>query len=162
NHYVRTKLEAEKLVVELRAEGVACNVFRVGFLTGDSATLRFQDNAGDSGFVQTLRSYVALGKIPTTALAQSFCPVNEVTDAILRLLSTSSLLDQTHHLDRVIDPEVAAAIAGSGPCAPLDEAGFFEWLAAHLDDPKIGQAATSMLLHEGLLDEQVGTHTITL
>ena len=162
NHYVRTKLDAEKLVVALRDEGIACNVFRVGFLTGDSHTLRFQDNAGDSGFVQTLRSYAALGKIPTTALAQSFCPVNEVADAILRLLSTSSLLDHTHHLDRAIDADTAAAIAAKGPCEPLPEAEFFEWLAAHLDDPKIGQAATSMLLHEGLLDEEVGTHTVTL
>ena len=43
NHYVRTKLEAEKAVLALRDEGLACNIFRVGFLTGDSRTLKFQD-----------------------------------------------------------------------------------------------------------------------
>ncbi len=163
NHYVRTKLDAEKAVLALRDEGLACNIFRVGFLTGDSATLRFQDNASDSGFVQTLRSYVALRKIPLTALTQSFCPVNEVSDAILRLLGASSLLNQTHHIDRVLEPEDASRILDAGDrCAPLDDASFFEWLAAHLDDPEIGQAATAMLLHEGLFDARVTTDTVTL
>ena len=163
NHYVRTKLEAEKAVLALRDEGLACNIFRVGFLTGDSSTLRFQDNASDSGFVQTLRSYVALGKIPRSALNQSFCPVNEVSDAILRLLGASSLLNQTHHIDRVLDPIDAERILDAGDrCEPLDDASFFEWLAAHLDDAVIGQAASAMLLHEGLFDAQATTETVTL
>jgi tyrocidine synthetase-3 len=163
NHYVRTKLDAEKLVHALRDEGHACNVFRVGFLTGDSKTLTFQDNADDSGFVQTLKSYLALRKIPLSALAQSFCPVNEVSDAIVRLLGASSLLNQTHHIDRHIDAEDAERILTSSDRAePMDEAEFYEWLAAHVSDPQIGPAATSMLLHQGLLDDRLTTETITL
>ena len=162
NHYVRTKLLAEKAVQELRDQGLACNIFRVGFLTGDSQTLRFQDNADDSGFVQTLKSYMALGKIPEAALAQSFCPVNEVSDAVLRLMGASSLLNQTHHIDRVIEPEAVTRILAAGTVEPLAEAAFFEWLAANLGDPKIGPAATAMLLHEGLLDRDGTTATVTL
>ena len=163
NHYVRTKLEAEKLVHALRAQGLACNIFRVGFLTGDSKTLAFQDNADDSGFVQTLGSYLALRRIPRTALCQSFCPVDEVSAAIVRLLSTTSLLDQTHHLDRALAPEdVDRILAGDTRCEPMDDAEFYEWLAAHVSDPEIGPAATAMLLHQGLLDERAGTETITL
>ena len=37
-----------------------------------------------------------------------------------------------------------------------------EWLAANLGDPKIGPAATAMLLHEGLLDRDGETATVTL
>jgi thioester reductase-like protein len=162
NHYVRTKLLAEKAVHELRDQGLACNIFRVGFLTGDSQTLRFQDNADDSGFVQTLKSYIALGKMPEAALAQSFCPVNEVSDAVLRLMGASSLLNQTHHIDRVIEPDAVARILAAGTVEPLPEAAFFEWLAANLGDPKIGPAATAMLLHEGLLDRDGTTSTVTL
>ena len=44
----------------------------------------------------------------------------------------------------------------------MDEASFFEWLAANLSDAKIGQAATAMLLHEGLLDQGIATATVTL
>ncbi len=163
NHYVRTKLEAEKAVLALRDEGFACNIFRVGFLTGDSRTLKFQENADDSGFVQTLKSYVALGKIPLSALTQSFCPVNEVSDAILKLLGASSLLNQTHHVDRVIDTETAERIVAADPrCSALPDAEFFEWLAAHIGDAGIGKAATAMLLHEGLLDQGVSTETVTM
>jgi thioester reductase-like protein len=163
NHYVRTKLEAEKLVHALRDEGLACNIFRVGFLTGDSKTLVFQDNAGDSGFVQTLASYVALGRIPLSALAQSFCPVNEVSDAIIRLLAASSLLGQTHHIDRAIaSVDAQAILAADSRCIAMEDAEFYAWLAKHVDDPKIGPAATAMLLHQGLLDEKGLTETVTL
>jgi thioester reductase-like protein len=163
NHYVRTKLEAEKLVHALRDEGLACNIFRVGFLTGDSKSLVFQDNADDSGFVQTLKSYLSLGRIPTSALVQSFCPVDEVADAILRLLGASSLLNQTHHIDRALSPEdVERILAADARCTPMDEAEFYEWLAAHVQHPQIGPAATAMLLHQGLLEERMSTETITL
>jgi thioester reductase-like protein len=163
NHYVRTKLDGEKVVHALRDKGLACNIFRVGFLTGDSKTLTFQSNADDSGFVQTLQSYLALRKIPTTAFAQSFCPVDEVSDAIMRLMSASSLLDQTHHVDRMLGADEAEAIiAGDSRCEPMTEDDFYEWLAARVDDREIGPAATAMLLHQGLLEDRVATETITV
>jgi tyrocidine synthetase-3 len=164
NHYLRTKLEAEKLVHALRDDGLACNIFRVGFLAGDSQTLKFQDNAGDSGFVQTLKSYLALRRIPLGALAQSFCPVDEVATAIVRLLATSSLLDQTHHIDRELTTaEVERILAASGGrCEPMTDAEFYEWLAPRVSDPQIGPAATAMLLHQGLLEDSAGTEIVTL
>jgi thioester reductase-like protein len=163
NHYVKTKLLAEKAALELRKEGLVSNIFRVGFLTGDSQTLRFQENAGDSGFVQTLRSYIALGRMPLSALTQSFCPVNEVSAAILQLMPLTGLANETHHIDRVIEPEEAERILRADPrCAAMDDASFFAWLAEHLGDPGVGQAAAALLLHEGLLDESPPTETITL
>ena len=163
NHYVRTKLDAEKVVQRLRDKGLACNIFRVGFLTGDAKTLTFQDNADDSGFVQTLHSYLALRRIPRSALSQSFCPVNEVSDAIVRLMSASSLLNQTHHVDRTLDAgDVDRILAGDARCEAMDDAEFYEWLAARVHDRDVGPAATAMLLHQGLLEERVATETITL
>ena len=161
NLYVQTKLDAEKAVIELRDEGVACGIFRVGFLTGDSTTLRFQDNAGDSGFVQTMRSYLALGRVPVSALARSFCPVNEVSAAVLALMGASSVLGHTHHLDRVLDTDDAERLLRGDPrLLPMPDAEFYAWLAAHMADPAIGKAATAMLLHEGLLDAAPETETL--
>ena len=162
NHYVRTKLDAEKAAIALRSEGGVANIFRVGFLTGDSHTLRFQENADDSGFVQQLKSYVALGRMPESALAHSFCPVDEVSDAILRLMATSSLLNETHHLDRALGAGDAARIMRANPaCKPMEDASFYEWMGAHLNDPGVTQAATAVLLHDGLLDQEVTTEVIT-
>jgi len=87
---------------------------------------------------------------------------DEVSDAILRLMGASSLLSQTHHIDRVIDPDAAVQLLDRERVEPLPEAEFFEWLAAHISDPKIGPAATAMLLHEGLLDRGGSTATVTL
>ncbi len=163
NHYVRTKLEAEKAVVELRKSGLVANIFRVGFLAGDSRTLRFQENADDSGFVQQLRSFAALKCIPFGALTRSFCPVNEVSAAILALLPLRSLSSETHHIENFLDAAAAERIAqASDICRAVDDASFYEWLAAHLEEPGIAQAATAVLLHEGLLAEQSTTEVVTM
>jgi thioester reductase-like protein len=163
NHYVRTKLEAEKLTLELRKTGLVANVFRVGFLTGDTKTLRFQENADDSAFVQKLKSYAALGAMPLGALVHSFCPVNEVSRAILSILPIAAHANETHHLDRFLDEGDAERIARThATLRTMDDASFYEWLARRLDEPGVAQSATAVLLHEGLLDEQLTTEVVTM
>jgi tyrocidine synthetase-3 len=163
NHYVRTKLAAEKAAMDLRSQGLVANLFRVGFLTGDSQTLRFQQNADDSGFVQKLRSFVELGAMPAGALVHSFCPVNEVSDAIVRLMFASALQNETHHIERFTDAADAERIAFEATDVDtMEDADFYEWLAARLEDPNVTKAATAMLLHQGLLDDGGGTETLTL
>ncbi|WP_394834947.1 amino acid adenylation domain-containing protein [Pendulispora rubella] len=163
HHYVRTKLEAEKAVIELRQHGLVSNIFRVGFLAPDSQSHKFQENADDSGFVQRLRSYSALGRIRSGALNQSFCPVDEVSKAILSLLPLSSLSNETHHIDRSIEPrEVERISRANAQCELMDDASFYQWLADHLGEAGVAQAATSVLLHEGLLDEGSKTHVVTV
>ena len=163
NHYIRTKLEAEKAAIALRREGRVANIFRVGFLTGDSKTLRFQQNVDDSGFVQKLRSYVALRAMPESALIHSFCPVNAVSDAILRLMFVSSLQNETHHIERFTDEDDAQRIASESPdVRTMEDAAFYDWLSEHLDDPEITKAATSMLLHDGLLEDKGRTEIVTV
>ncbi|MBF0545767.1 MAG: amino acid adenylation domain-containing protein [Candidatus Riflebacteria bacterium] len=163
NHYVRTKLEAEKLALNLRNTGRVCNIFRVGFLTADSNSGRFQENAADSAFVQKMRGFLELGRIPIGALVHSFCPVNEVSRAILTLFSQSSLANETHHIERLISLAEAEAIGHADPrCEGMDDGAFYRWLAIHLDDPGVSRAATSILLHEGLLDEKVSTQAFEM
>jgi tyrocidine synthetase-3 len=165
NHYVHTKLEAEKAAIRARQEGLVANIFRVGFLTGDSRTHRFQQNADDSGFVQKLRSYVALGALPQSALVHSFCPVDEVSDAIMRLLQASALRNETHHIDRFTTPADAQRFLAQMPeLKALGDAAFYAWLADNLGESRVAKAATAMLLHEGLLDQATGdvTETVTV
>jgi len=86
-----------------------------------------------------------------------------VSAAVVRLLATSSLLDQTHHVERVLDLATAEAIvAADARVQAMDEAAFYDWLAAHVGDAEVGPAATAMLLHEGLLDRDGTTATVTL
>jgi amino acid adenylation domain-containing protein/thioester reductase-like protein len=165
NHYVRTKLEAERITLALRQSGLVANIFRVGFLTGDTETLRFQENAEDSAFVQKLRSYAALGAMPLGALVHSFCPVDEVSHAILRVVPLASLANETHHLDRFLSEKDAERIAtANANITTMDDASFYEWLGKRIDDAgeKVARSATAVLLHEGLLDEQLKTEVVTM
>jgi len=161
NHYVRTKLEAEKLVLKLRAEGLVCNIFRVGFLTPDSQTHRFQENAEDSAFSQKLASFLNLKRIPVGALVHSFCPVDQVSQAITQLFSLSALANETHHLERWILPEEAWQIGQADErCKVMKDQDFYTWLRDHLEEPGVARAATVILLHEGFLDQKVTTQTL--
>jgi len=163
NHYVQTKLEAERLVLQLRERGIVANIFRVGYLTADSRSLIFQLNPDDSAFVQKLKAFVALGSIPRQALVHSFCPVNEVSDAILRLLPLSALANETHHIDRGITPDEATTVCEhNSKCRPMDEADFYEWFGANLSDQRVAQVAAPILLHEGLLGDEPSTEVVVV
>ena len=163
NHYVSTKLLGEIAAIRLRTSGHRSNIFRVGFLTGDSESLKFQENADDSGFVQQLKSYVNLGVIPTGALMHSFCPVNKVSEAILRLFARSGLASQTYHLDRFMDEATARRMIAAGKkCKAVEDADFFDLIAERLGEPAVAKAATAILLHDGLLDRELNTEVATL
>jgi thioester reductase-like protein len=160
---VRTKLLAEKAAIALRDSGHRANIFRVGFLTPDTETLTFQENADDSGFVQQLKSYVSLGVIPTGALMHSFCPVNKVSDAIMRLYRRGALASETYHLDRFLDESQARALIAAGKrCRAMEDAEFFDFLAERLEQRDVAQAATAILLHDGLLERELSTEVVTL
>ncbi len=163
NHYCRTKLLAEKAVIALRDSGHRANIFRVGFLTPDTETLTFQENADDSGFVQQLKSYVTLGVIPIGALIHSFCPVNKVSDAITQLFRRGALASETHHLERFLDETQARSLIAAGKrCRAMEDPDFFELLAERLGDRDVAQAATAILLHDGLLEREASTEAVTL
>jgi hypothetical protein len=83
----------------------------------------------------------------------------------MRLMSVSALRNETHHIDRFTDGADADRFTRERrDVKTLEDAAFYEWLGANLGDPGVTSAATAMLLHDGLLDQDTaeGTETVTL
>jgi thioester reductase-like protein len=99
NDYERTKYEAEKLVHAFRARGGAGFVYRLGNVTGDSRTGRFQRNAADNRVVQVLRALVSVGELPCEPVAGPVLDhADTVAAAILALSRHAGVTPGTYHL----------------------------------------------------------------
>jgi thioester reductase-like protein len=97
SYYVQTKLEAEKLLLASRQNGLSCNIFRVGNLTFDATNGKFQENIEDNAFYSLFKSYVELKYLPSSGRFE-FSHVDEAADAILRLIESKNLVNETYHI----------------------------------------------------------------
>ena len=91
NDYVRTKFLAERSVLAAIAEGkLRGKIMRLGNLMGREADGEFQMNVGANAFVNSLKSYKALGAYPLENLASKIemSPIDRVAEAICLLATT--------------------------------------------------------------------------
>ena len=87
NPYPKTKLEAEKIVLETRDKGINVNVFRVGNIGFDSKTGRFQENIEQNALYSMMKSYIRIGLVPEMERDIDFACVDDVSQAIIKLFN---------------------------------------------------------------------------
>ena len=91
NDYVRTKFLAERAVLAATAAGkLRGKVMRLGNLMGRESDGEFQMNVGANAFVNSLKSYKALGAYPLENLVNriEMSPIDRVAEAICLLATT--------------------------------------------------------------------------
>ena len=98
NYYVRTKQEAERLVIASRGElGNAC-IHRIGNISFASDSERLQLNIADNAFFRQIVAFIRLGAVPAE-LNASLSHVDVVARALIALAGTGSLINETHHIE---------------------------------------------------------------
>ena len=92
NVYVRSKFEAESLILEAVKEGLKATIFRVGILTGRFSDGHFQNNIEENAFYNKLRSIFEMGVLPESVLEEfmEFTPVDSCAKAIISILRNNS------------------------------------------------------------------------
>ncbi|MBU1121693.1 MAG: SDR family oxidoreductase, partial [Candidatus Omnitrophica bacterium] len=99
NTYEQTKFEAEKLVRRYRKKGLPVSIYRPAILTGDTDT---GHTSNFRVFYQPLHLFFheLFREIPGDKNTRySFCPVNSVADAIIRIsLDKDNFNNQTYHI----------------------------------------------------------------
>ena len=87
NVYVRSKFEAEMLVLDAMLEGVQANIIRVGNLTNRKSDLKFQLNYRENAFLTRAKAMLKLGCIPDhlMPLYSEFSPVDSTAEAIVTI-----------------------------------------------------------------------------
>ena len=102
NAYVHTKYLAEKVIFQKVADqGIDAKIMRVGNLMSREKDGEFQANFTTNNFMNTLRSYVALGCFPVSELdeREEFSPIDETARAILLLAGAPSEFTVFHVLN---------------------------------------------------------------
>ena len=110
NVYIHSKFEAEKLIIEAEKAGLNANIFRLGNLMGRYNDGMFQKNKFDNAYFTRLLALAKVGYLPDYLEQQNleFSPIDNVSDAIIKLLCIPNLKNSIFHIfsDKLIDISV--------------------------------------------------------
>ncbi len=98
NYYLKTKVMAEKLILQARNNKINTNIFRVGNIVFNSETGIFQKNIGENGFYEMVKSYIKLGRMPKMDFKIDFSFVDYVSKAITLLYNRCELNNEIYHI----------------------------------------------------------------
>lgn len=92
NVYVRTKFEAEDLILKALDQGLNATIFRVGVLTGRYSDGQFQTNIGQNAFYRQLKAILMLEAVPFDFLQEhmEFTPIDYCAKAIVQLTQSDN------------------------------------------------------------------------
>jgi thioester reductase-like protein len=151
NYYVRSKQEAERLVVAARGELANACVHRVGNLVFAAGGGPLQHDLGDNAFFRQVGAFLRLGVVPDDAHVW-LCHVDVVARGVVLLAGAAGLTNETHHLENARRDTAAAfvSVAGSAHACGFD--AFLERLEEAIDRPELDAALTETLENFGLYD----------
>jgi thioester reductase-like protein len=149
NYYLRSKQEAERLVVAARQDLANACIHRVGNLVFSAEGGPLQLNLRENAFFRQLAAFICLGVVPDDSHLW-LCHVDVVARGLVLLAGAADLTNETHHLENARRDTLAhfvTAVKGVRTCG-FDT--FLERLEAAVDEPEIDAALTETLENFGL------------
>lgn len=100
NVYVRSKFEAECVVLDTVLKGLQANIIRVGNLTNRSRDYVFQPNYIENAFVSRIKAALELGCLPDCMMSiySDFSPVDDTADAIVKIIKHFNMKHTIFHV----------------------------------------------------------------
>ena len=100
NVYVRSKFEAEKLVLQYILKGLDGYILRVGNLMNRFKDGKFQPNVDENAYINRLVSLAKIGCIPDYMLNThlEFTPIDSCAESIIKLIQHPSKTNRIFHL----------------------------------------------------------------
>ena len=141
NYYVRSKQEAERLVIRARQELANASIHRVGNLVFASEGGPLQRNIAENAFFRQVAAFLQLGVVPDDAHVW-LCPVDVVARGILRLAGSAGLTHEIHHLENSRRETMAAFVTSSGGARACGFDTFLERLDEAVEEPEMDNALT--------------------
>ncbi|MBE6047298.1 MAG: NAD-dependent epimerase/dehydratase family protein, partial [Clostridium sp.] len=166
NIYVSTKLEAEKILIKARNEGINTNIYRVGNLVGDSKTGIFQKNIEDNAFYQRIKSYIKLGILQESSLDFiEFSFINDVSHAIVKLFDINNLNNEIYHLynpNKISNIDFVKLLRASGvEMNLLKGENYINKLKEMYKDDRLKDTINNLIVYSEVYGEEVSTEAIT-
>lgn len=100
NVYIRSKFEAEKLVLEAINDNVDAYILRIGNLMARISDGKFQMNVQENAYVNRLLTFMKIKMIPDYLLQgyAEFTPVDSCAQAIVHLMEYPTISNRIFHL----------------------------------------------------------------
>ena len=98
NTYIKTKFEAEKLILQNINSGLDACIFRMGNICNRYSDLKFQINVSENAFVNRIKSILKLQVIQEGFKVHSteFAPVDMCADAIIKIIKSNPKFNVFH------------------------------------------------------------------
>ncbi len=166
NPYLRSKLEAERLLHEARGQGVTASIYRVGNIVYHSETGRPQENLEENVFFALVKAAAVLGVVMEGEEAD-FSFVDQVSRAILTLFDRPALANGTFHLENPWRADLARVLGDPAlglHVRALPRRAYVDWLERNFQRPAFRDQAELFLLHMDWLSERgdAATQTVRL
>ncbi|MCB2312203.1 amino acid adenylation domain-containing protein [Clostridium tagluense] len=167
NVYVRTKLEAEKLVEQAGKNLLNTKIFRVGNVTFNYETGLFQENINENAFYQNIKSFIKLNCVPNIkGNTLDFCFVDQLSKAIVLLFNKNNLNNEAFHLEnpnKVSTSYLAQVLKIKYENIKLkDIEEFLACISSKGEDEELREYVDNIMVHFGLLDNDQLTSFITV
>ena len=149
NYYIRTKQEAERLVVAARQELTNACIHRVGNLVFASDGGPLQFNIRENAFFRLLAALMRLEAVPDDSHLW-LCHVDLVARGLVALAGVANLTNETHHLENARRDTLAGFVTAAADVRACSFGEFLERLEAAIDEPGVEAALTETLENFGL------------
>ncbi len=149
NYYIRSKQQAERLVVAARLNLANASIHRVGNLVFAAEGGPLQLNIKENAFFRQLAAFIQLGMAPDDSHLW-LCHVDVVARGIALLASAANLTNETHHLENSRRDTLAGFVTATGEVRACGFDSFLDRLQAAVDEPEMNAALTETLENFGL------------
>lgn len=141
NVYVRSKFEAETLILDAMCQGFHANIVRMGNLTNRVSDLKFQPNYDENAFLKRVKAILDLGclsEYPASAYVE-FTPVDAAAEAVVKIMEHMNDRYTVFHVNsnrNLYFDRMLKYLAQAGyPLAVLPDAEFAKRIRATLNTP---------------------------
>jgi amino acid adenylation domain-containing protein/thioester reductase-like protein len=155
NVYMDGKIEAEKLLVAYRDEGIQTNIYRLGNLQCDSETGIFQKNEENNAFYNIIKSFKKLQKYPKLDNLD-FTPVNKAAQACNKLILNNQLQNEIYHVYNThflpFKKLMSIYNENGNYIEDVHWNDFMDYLIECIELDMLNDEVNTFLLHTGILD----------
>lgn len=167
NIYVKTKLEAEKLVEEASKNSLNTKIFRVGNVTFNYETGLFQKNITENAFYKNIQAFIKLKSIPKLkGNTLDFCFVDQLAKAVILLFNKCNLKGEVFHIEnpkKISTSDLAKALNVKYKDIELKDVNeFLEHISLMRENKELIQYVDNIMVHFGFFEEDYKTTFVTV
>ena len=157
NVYVRSKLQAEKLVEEAGKKTLNTKIFRIGNVTFNYETGLFQENIDENAFYKNMKAFIKLNCIPKLKGTMfDFSYVDQLSKAIILLFNKTNCKNQVFHIEnpkKISTMDLVQALRIKYKNIELKNMNdFLSYISLKSEDENLREYVDNIMVHLGLLE----------